>query len=178
MNPLLVAAATNPDVMRSTANTIDKTSSLLTKVIGGILLCGAGYVAYRIVKKGISTASEKFSESVQNSALQNLKVNTNNTTLTTKEANVIANTWYGNMKDTGTSNEQEMINSILSYSADDLKLIAKEFGYRLYNVYGAPANKLLEKMSTSLNLYGWLSRELSGSDLAKITPKFREAGLC
>lgn len=179
MNPLLLQTlATNPEVVHTAANTVDKTTNLITKVVGGLLLCGAGYVAYRVIKKGIANAKKSFDEGVQNSSLEKMKVDTSNTTITSKQANVIANTWYGNMKDTGTSNETEMVNSILSYTVDDLKMIAKEFGYRLYNVYGAPAFKWLESISSNLNLYGWISREFSGSNLAKVTPKFREAGLC
>lgn len=138
-------------------------------LIGGGII-GCIFVAKRVIKKYQSKKDVKEYEE----AIDALPVSESNATITTQQAQLLANQLYSAMESTGTD-EDTIIRILSNKNKDDITMIVKAFGIRPYGTYGAPLATWMP--STNLDLMGWLRKELSGKTLQKLEAMFDEMGL-
>lgn len=146
-------------------------AALLTsgvKVAVPIAVIGVGVLLFRrMFKKNSDGTSTQVAPS-----LKDMSINTNELTISTSDAALLANTLYGAMLIIGTD-EKAVFSSIDKLkSKDDALLLIRAFGMKKYFL-GARSSILGQK----LNLLGWLRAELNDNDLAKIKVKFDEWGI-
>ena len=87
------------------------------------------------------------------------------------EALAIANKQFSAMADLGT-NEQLLFSSLNGLNGADLVLVFDAFGQKNYASTGSWFGA-----GSSLDLFGWYSEELDGSDLAKMRAIWTKSGL-
>lgn len=91
--------------------------------------------------------------------------------ITKTEAAAIANKQHSAMADLGT-NEQLLFDSLKGLNGADLVLVFDAFGQKNYAATGSWFGA-----GYSLDLFGWYSEELDGSDLAKMRAIWTKSGL-
>jgi hypothetical protein len=91
--------------------------------------------------------------------------------ITATEATAIANKQHSAMADLGT-NEQLLFSSLNGLNGADLVKVYNAFGQKNYAVTGSWFG-----VGYSLDLFGWYSEELDGSDLAKMRTIWAKSGL-
>lgn len=149
-------------------------------IIGGFSLIIVAGVAYGIIKwrKRVNEEKEQERLSVSGSTTSQLdavKVDGSKTTLSPGDAILISQNILGAMARMGTDSASILDNLNRCQTADDLKLIIKTFGVKLYTGTTLAADNFLSKhISRALNLNGWLRAELSGSDLANAQAIFNK----
>ncbi|MGQ1783863.1 hypothetical protein [Saccharicrinis sp. GN24d3] len=105
-------------------------------------------------------------------SIKEMEIQKQNLTLSPSDAALFANTLYGAMLDFGT--DEETIYSTIDkiQTKDDMLLVIKAFGLKMYLIGGRAA-----LLGQNHNLIGWLRFELSDKEIAKIKPKFDSWGI-
>ncbi len=135
-----------------------------------IVAAGIGFLLIRKMIKG-KTNPDGTSSAVAPS-LKDTVIQKQNLTISTSDAALFANTLYGAMLDFGTD-EETIYNTINKIQTkDDMLLVIKSFGMRMYLLGGRAAF-----LGQKYNLVGWLRFELDDKELAKIKPKFDGWGI-
>lgn len=136
-------------------------------ILGAMVLILAFYIYKGIKKKSIGesgggTFIDKKTKPLDNSIKP---------TLTNTQATQVAETLFRYMNQFGTK-EDELLKECRKYNGADLQKIFEAFGVRKYFVTGW--SKVLGEQ---LNLFGWFSEELSGSDLEEMREIWEKANL-
>jgi len=135
-----------------------------------VVAIGIGsFLVFRYFKKRRN--SDGTSASVAPS-IKEMEIQKHNLTLSPSDAALFANTLYGAMLDFGT--DEETIYSTIDkiQTKDDMLLVIKAFGLKMYLIGGRAA-----LLGQNHNLIGWLRFELSDKEIAKIKPKFDSWGI-
>jgi hypothetical protein len=149
-------------------------------VIYGVTTLIAGIVIFVIVRAVIKSIQgpAKYSAGDMADALSRVKINGSNLSITNGEAILIANNLLEAMNRYGT--DEQAIFAAMDHlqTKDDLLLVIKTFGIKLYDGFGLAVDWVSRNfISTPKNLQGWLRSELSGSDLKKVQDKFDQLGI-
>jgi hypothetical protein len=136
----------------------------------------AGVVVYIIIRKIVGP--KKYFTTQISSALSDVMVNSSNLTISNGDAIIISQNLLQAMNRFGTD-EQAIFDSLdRLQTQDDLLLVIKTFGIKLYDGFGLAVDWVSRNfLSTPKNLQGWLRAELSGSDLKRVKAKFDELGV-
>lgn len=146
-------------------------------IVGGIALVVLTIVTVAIIKWRKKVNAEKYDITDANNELDKIKVNGGNTTITNGDSILIAQNLLGAMNRNGTDEKAIFDNLALCKNADDLKLVIKTFGMKLYTGSALADTWASRQIATLLNLNGWLRAELSGADLAEAERIFKHNGL-
>lgn len=128
-----------------------------------------GFFVYRYFKKkrnpdGTSTSAAP--------SIKQMEIKQQNLTISPSDAALFANTLYGAMLDFGTDEETIFSTIDKVQTKDDMLLVIKAFGLKMYLIGGRAAF-----IGQNHNLIGWLRFELGDKDIAKIKPKFDGWGI-
>lgn len=135
------------------------------------------WLAALIVLVIIFFSFRKKSKEDESNPTDDISVDPNNTTLSNNEAIVIAENLLAAMNQYGTD-EQAIIDNLEGLTKDDLLLVMKKFGNKPYNGSGlAERGYEIALFSQSLNLIGWLRRELEGDWLNQAKQIFTSNGI-
>lgn len=128
-----------------------------------------GFFVYRYFKKRRNP--DGTSSSVAPS-IKEMEIQKQNLSISPSDAALFANTLYGAMLDFGT--DEETIYSTIDkvQTKDDMLLVIKAFGLKMYLIGGRAAF-----IGQNHNLIGWLRFELGDKEIAKIKPKFDAWGI-
>lgn len=178
MNPLVATAAmqaVNTQEFRQTASsTVNTAANTAAFVVKSIVFTGIGIAVFVVGRKMYKTYQESKVGKQYQSAINNMDVNSNNLTIDSNTAKLIANQLYTAMSGTGTD-ENSIVSLLSNKTKDDLTLIIKSFGVQKYGTFGKPMYSWLP--SVDLDLMGWLKKELSGNSLKQVQNIFATAGL-
>jgi hypothetical protein len=135
----------------------------------GALLIAGGIVLFIVGKKIVTfiTGGSHFSANTMNDQLSTLDVDASNLTINQADATIITNNLLVAMNWYGTDEQAIFDNLNRLQTKDDLMLIVKTFGIKLYDGFGLGEDWFSRKISTPKDLSGWLRAELSGGDLTK-----------
>lgn len=155
MNPAIVAAASNPEMVKS--------GTKIAKYAGIGLGC---FVAFLIGRKLYKNWKANKDERDVKKALENLPINKNEATITKDEATFISDNLYKAMADFGTKENiiEQMITKLKS--ATDWYMVMNAFGTKEYGNYGKPLSSWFP--SNPMTLIQWLREECSTSLMNKI----------
>lgn len=136
---------------------------------GAILVVGIGALVYKRIKKVLNPSVPSAKDY---SSLNNIKVNTSNTTFSEQQAKQYSNQLVNHFSTSGGTDEKGIRNVFEKVKTkDDMNLLIKAFGVRPYSwlnsgeasgfLYGIP-----EKVGGfgNLDLVGWLDAELGVFD--------------
>jgi hypothetical protein len=146
-------------------------------IIGGFSLLVVGVVAFSIYKWRKRVNAEKYGADDANAELDKVKVNGAKTTITNGDAILISQNLLNAMDRMGTDSAGVLDNLYKTKNGDDLKLVIKTFGTKIYTGTGLATNWGSRFMGTAKNLNGWLRAELSGSDLKQAEDLFKSYGV-
>lgn len=147
---------------------IDKSQLIKAGAITGLGL--GGFLLVRKIVRSKRNADGTKTNTAP--ALNDLKINGSNLTITPTDAAVYANTLYGAMLNFGTDEEAIFSTMDEIITKDDMLLVIKAFGMKKY-MWGARTLIL----GQDFNLIGWLRKELSSRDIKKIKTKFDTWGI-
>ena len=106
--------------------------------------------------------------------IDDLKINSEGTTITNNQAIMIVENLIGAMDQYGTD-EETIIKNLKGLNKEDLLLVIKKFGVKPYNGAGLASNWIDKYFfSPEKNLIGWLKAELSGNDLKTVQKIFED----
>lgn len=146
-------------------------------IIGGVSLIIVGAIAFSIYKWRKRVNDEKYNVTDANAELDKVKVNGAKTTISNGDAVLISQNLLGAMNRMGTDSAGVLDNLNRCKNGDDLKLIIKTFGTKLYTGTGLADSWGSRLVATLKNLNGWLRAELSGSDLKQAEDLFKAYGV-
>lgn len=125
-----------------------------------IIICALLFYFY-VIKK-----------SDQQKAINKIKVDKSKVTISNSDAALIADNLLQAMNGWGTD-ENAIINSLVTLNGDDLLLVIKAFGTKQYGITGEITNWTQKQLwGEELNLMGWLKQELSDSTMITIKALF------
>ncbi|WP_289054974.1 hypothetical protein [Carboxylicivirga marina] len=137
----------------------------------GLPIIGVGIGIYALKKllfrRNPDGTSSKVAPSMSDMVLQK-----ENLTITPGDAALFANTLYGAMLDFGTDEKNIYSTFDKIQTKDDMLLVIKAFGMKMY-LWGGRAAFLGQEY----NLIGWLRFELTDKEIVKIKPKFDSWGI-
>lgn len=135
--------------------------------VGGAIVLGIlGYKIYKATSKGLSSALESKTETVD----VDVSIDKNQTTITKEQAQQFAKTILDacNHMEPLYGTDEEAIKQVFLRlkSGHDFKLVYKEFGMKDYNGNNSPPSSWLRHLDnyTPRDLVYWLRSELSPSD--------------
>lgn len=146
-------------------------------IIGGFSLIIVGAVAYSIYKWRKNANDRKYTVGDADSELNKVNVNGAKTTISSGEAVLISQNLLGAMNRMGTDDDAILDNLNQCKNGDDLKLVMKTFGTKLYTGTGLADTWASRQIATMKNLNGWLRSELSGKTLAEVDQIYRSYGV-
>ena len=128
---------------------------------------------YVAVKKGVMDMflGKSDEQKLAEEELGKLEYNSNNLTITTSDAILIAQQLLSAMDQYGTD-EKTIVALLDGLNRDDLLFVIKIFGIKKYNGVGEAVGLDRFIYAQNLNLAGWLKSELSGKDLDKVAAMF------
>ncbi len=134
-----------------------------------VALSIGGFLIYRAIKKRRNPDGTSASAAP---SIKKMEIKQQNLTISPSDAALFANTLYGAMLDFGT--DEETIYSTIDKvkTKDDMLLVIKAFGLKMYLIGGRAAF-----LGQNHNLIGWLRFELGDKEIAKIKPKFDGWGI-
>jgi len=149
-----------------------KTALIGTGIRVGIPMVALGigsFFVYRYFKKKRNSDG---TSTIVAPSIKKMVIQKQNLSLSPSDAALFANTLYGAMLDFGTDEETifSTINKV--QTKDDMLLVIKAFGLKMYLIGGRAA-----LLGQNHNLIGWLRFELSDKEIAKIKPKFDAWGI-
>lgn len=163
MNPALLAAG------KKIAQ-----SDTTKKVALGLGVAVVGTVMYLLFRKSKEQVMlEEIAQDTQNT-INNLKVDSNNTTIDDTKAALIATGLFNAMNRFGCDYKTAW-ELLAPLTADDLKFVIKKFSVKPYRFWGLSTSK----NAKALDLIGWLKEEMKSSPVywPKVKKKFRDANI-
>jgi hypothetical protein len=147
-------------------------------IVYGTLLVVGGIALFIIGKKIKNLiGGPTFNAVTMNDQLSNLDINMSNVTISQADATIISNNLLVAMNWFGTDDQAIIDNLSRLQTKEDLVLIIKTFGIKLYDGFGLGEDWLSRKISTPKDLNGWIRAELSGSNLQKVKDIYNNLGV-
>jgi hypothetical protein len=135
-------------------------------VIGGIIV----YIIGKKLKNLIFP--DHYTAITMQDDLTKLDINGGNLTISQNDATLIANNLHVAMNWFGTDDQAVIDNITRCQTRDDLLLVIKTFGVKLYDGFGLGEDWFSRKISTPKDLAGWIRAEMSGANLATVKNLF------
>jgi hypothetical protein len=163
MNPAIIASSLTPQERKAIG------------IGSAILLIGTAYLGYRIYRNIKRTKADDVSKEMT-ANLRNVKIQKNNVTLKSGEAELIAQQIFDAMNRRGTDFDTILRNLISLRTRDDLLYVIRAFGIKNYGITGEADSWLARKTgyATPLNMSGWLLKELDSNEIEKVKEIYRK----
>jgi hypothetical protein len=154
----------------------EKKAKLIVYSALTIIVVVAGVIVYKKVKN-LFGGGNAYDANDMNTDLTGLDINTGNLTLTNGDATIIVNNLVVAMDWFGTDDQAVIDNLSRCQTKEDLMLIVKTFGIKLYSGLGLAQNAFERLYSQPKDLQGWIRAEMSGSNLQKVKDIFNSLGV-
>jgi hypothetical protein len=148
-------------------------------IVYSVITIAGIVIVYAVLMKikSLFGGGNAYDSNTMNKELNDLTVNSGNLTITQDDATIIVNNLVVAMDWFGTD-EQAIIDSLSEcQTKDDLQLVVKTFGIKLYSGLGLAQNAIERLWSTPKDLQGWIRAEISGSSLQTVKDIFDNLGV-
>jgi hypothetical protein len=154
----------------------EKNARLVVYSAIAIIAVIGGVIVYKKVKN-LFGGGNSYDANSMNDQLSNLDINSGALTISPEDAIIIVNNLVVAMDWFGTDDQAVIDNIARCQTKDDLMLVIRTFGIKLYSGLGLAQNWFERLYSTPKDLTGWIRAEMSGAHLAQVKAMFDNLGV-
>jgi hypothetical protein len=148
-----------------------------------LILYGAGvavigtFIFIKIRKWKKTREAKKYGAEEFAGEIMGIKINANNTTISSGDAIIIAQNILNAMDRWGTDEDAIIDNLNRLKTKDDLLLVIQKFGMKMYDGMVLADDPIARFFGTILNMQGWLRRELGRRDTERVKAIYDKLGV-